>query len=86
MAEEWQRNPERFLFGRANSADSYIDLIIELLRHLDPSIAIERVVSSAPHHLLLHSPLGGLRPDVVRQRIIERMNRLNIRQGDAILG
>ena len=86
MAEEWQRNPERFLFGKADSLDSYIDLIIELLRHLAPSTSIERFVSSAPHNLLLHSPLGGLRPDAVRERIVARMNSLNIRQGDAIVG
>ena len=84
IAEEWLRNHERFLFGRADSVDSYIELIIELLRHLDPATAVERLVSSAPHNLLLHSPLGGLRPDAVRQRIIERMIALDLRQGDAL--
>ena len=86
IAEEWQKYPERFLFGSPNSVDSYIELMIELLRHLDPSTAVERLVSSAPHHLLLHSPLGGLRPDAVRECIIEQMRARNIRQGDALLG
>ena len=86
IAEEWQNSPERFLFGSPDSLDSYIELMIELLRHLDPSTAVERLVSSAPHHLLLHSPLGGLRPDAVRERIIEQMRSRNLYQGDALWG
>ncbi|MBO5671883.1 MAG: TIGR01212 family radical SAM protein [Alistipes sp.] len=86
IAEEWQKSPERFLFGSPNSVDSYIELMIELLRHLIPSTAVERLVSSAPHHLLLHSPLGGLRPDAVRERIIAKMIERKVRQGDALLG
>lgn len=84
MATEWLEHPERFLFGMGDNNDEYLSLIIEILRHLDPSIAVERIASTAPRHLLLHSPLSGVRIDTLRNNIVERMQREEIRQGDML--
>lgn len=81
MADEWLNHPERFALGNI-SADEYIDLIVDIIRHLDPSIAIERFASLAPRHLLLHSPLGGVRIDTLRELIIQHMSTLGATQGD----
>jgi radical SAM superfamily enzyme len=64
--------------------DEYLSLIIDILRRLDPSIAVERIASTAPRHLLLHSPLSGIRIDTLRNNLVERMQRGNIRQGDML--
>ena len=40
--------------------DSYLDLCVEIVKRLDPSIAIERFTSSAPADLLL-APRWGLK-------------------------
>ena len=81
MAEEWSTHPERFALNDI-SAEEYADLIIEIIRHLDPTIAIERFASQAPRNLLLHSPLGGVRIDTLRTMIISKMTALNATQGD----
>lgn len=84
MAQEWEQHPERFLFGGDGCVDDYVDLVVEILRRLDGSIAVERFVSLAPRNYLLHSPLAGLRPDEVRNRVIDRMLKLGAKQGDKI--
>ena len=81
MADEWLNHPERFALGNI-SADEYIGLIVEIIRRLDPHIAIERFASLAPRHLLLHSPLGGIRIDSLRELIIKRMSILGATQGE----
>ena len=84
MAKEWAEHPERFLFADTISTEEYASLIIEFLRHLKPSIAIERMASVAPRHLLLHSPLRGVRPDKLRELIIKQMRTMGATQGDLI--
>ena len=85
MAEEWASHPERFALNNI-TADEYAELIVEIIRHLDPSIAIERFASQAPRNLLLHSPLGGVRIDTLRSMIISKMSAINATQGDLIEG
>ena len=85
MAEEWVSHPERFALNNI-TADEYAELIVEIIRHLDPSIAIERFASQAPRNLLLHSPLGGVRIDALRSMIISKMSAINATQGDLIEG
>ena len=82
IAEEWINHSERFLFGTRDGGDEYIALLIDIVRRLSPSVAIERITSEAPRHLLLHSPLGGIRPDVLRNEFIRRMRENNYTQGD----
>ena len=76
MAEEWLQHPERFIFGREGMVEEYVELMCDVLLRLNPATAVERMVSSAPRHLLLHSPFGGIRPDEVQRRIVERLRTL----------
>ncbi|MBO7198606.1 MAG: TIGR01212 family radical SAM protein [Alistipes sp.] len=82
MEREWHEHPERFLFGGNFDTKDYIALVIEIIRHLNPNIAIERIVSQAPHHLIAHSPLGGIRPQEVRDAVINTMIINAYQQGD----
>lgn len=84
MATEWREHPERFLFGTGCNGDDYLSLMVDILRHLSPDIAIERIASTAPRHLLPHSPLGGIRMDALRNMLIDRMRTLNAQQGDML--
>lgn len=85
IAELWHSHPEEFLFGNNFGVEEYVTLLIDILRHLDPDIAVERIASSAPPHLTEHSPLGGIRPSTLRQRLVERMDMHDIRQGDLLI-
>ena len=82
IEREWEEHPERFLFAADFSADDYISLLVDIIRRLSPTIAIERMVSLAPRHLTRFSPLGGMRPDEVRRRVIEQLDCLGAVQGD----
>lgn len=84
MAEEFYLHPEDFLLSDNFSADDYIDLTIDILRRLRPTTAIDRLFTLAPRNLIIHSPLGGERPDALRQRLIERMEQNNYSQGDLL--
>lgn len=81
IATEWQRHPERFALNNI-TVEEYASLIIEIIRRLDPSICVERFASLAPRNLILHSPLGGVRIDSLRDMIIKQMYSLNATQGD----
>lgn len=83
MAEEWASHPERFALNDI-TAEEYVELVVEIIRRLDPAIAIERFASQAPRNLLLHSPLGGVRIDTLRTMIISKMSATNATQGDLI--
>ncbi len=82
MEREWREHPERFLFGTESSTEEYADLLVEIIRRLDPRIAIERLASQAPRNLILHSPLKGIRPHELRDMVVNRMLTENLRQGD----
>lgn len=82
MEREWREHPERFLFGTQSSTEEYADLLIEIIRRLDPRIAIERLASQAPRNLIVHSPLKGIRPHELRDMVVNRMLAENLRQGD----
>lgn len=83
MASEWLLHPERFALNNI-TAEEYVELVVEIIRRLDPAIAIERFASQAPRNLLLHSPLGGVRIDTLRTMIISKMSATNATQGDLI--
>lgn len=82
MEREWREHPERFLFGTQSSTEEYANLLVEIIRRLDPRIAIERLASQAPRNLILHSPLKGIRPHELRDMVVNRMLTENLRQGD----
>lgn len=85
MAKEWEEHPERFLFSQGFDSEAYISLIIDIIRRLEPTIAIERIASEAPRHLIAHSPLGGVRPDKLRDMLVKRMHDGGFRQGDLLI-
>lgn len=80
MGNEYTEHPERFhLFD----VDEYIDLVIDFIERLNPSIVVERFVSQSPKELLI-APDWGLKnyefTAKVNRRIIERntwQGRLN---------
>ncbi len=82
IEREWREHPECFLFGTQSSTEEYADLLIEIIRRLDPRIAIERLASQAPRNLIVHSPLKGIRPHELRDMVVNRMLTENLRQGD----
>ena len=84
IEREWRDHPERFLFSQNFGIEQYIDLIINIIRRLNPSIAIERFVSQAPRDLICHSPLEGIRPHKLRDMVTERMTLNKFHQGDLI--
>ena len=82
LEHEWREHPERFLFGTQSSTEEYTNLLVEIIRRLDPRIAIERLASQAPRNLIVHSPLKGIRPHELRDMVVNRMLAENLRQGD----
>ena len=82
MECEYATSPEEFIFAKDFGLDDYVDLVCDVLRHLDASVAVERLLSQAPVRLLSSSPLGGIRPDEFRCRVVERLNSLGAVQGD----
>ena len=83
MADEWRKHPERFALNNT-TAEDYATLVVDILRRLRPTIAIERIASVAPQHLLLYSPLKGVRPDMLKTMVVEQMRRVNATQGDLL--
>ena len=81
MAREWAEYPERFAL-RDYTAEDYVDLMVDIIRRLDPSVAIERFASQAPRNLLEGSMLGGIKLDRLRVMIVARMRELGAVQGD----
>lgn len=72
MSRQYAENPEGFnLF----TAEEYIDLVIDFVERLNPSIAIERFISQSPKNLLI-APDWGLKNfefvELFRKRIEER--------------
>lgn len=84
MANEYTTHPERFIFSNDYTIGDYINLLCDIIRRLSPTIAIERLSSLAPRELLLHSPLQGIRPDKLRDRVIATMHALNATHGDLV--
>lgn len=82
IASLWHSQPELFALNRGIATEEYIDLICRIIRHLRSDIAIERIASTAPRHLIEHSPLGGIRPDALREMVISHMHTIGATQGD----
>lgn len=72
MAQEYELCPQDF---RLFTASEYIDLVIDFLELLRPSIHVERFVSQSPKQLLI-APDWGLKnyefANLLRKRIAER--------------
>ena len=70
MAEEFAKHPEEFL---PMSIDDYVELVTSFISRLRKDIHIERFAASAPADFII-SPLWGLKPSEVQQRIEEKLS------------
>lgn len=72
MAREFAEAPEDFTMFKV---ETYVDVIVDYLEHLNPSIIVERFVSSAPDKMVI-APKWGLKNyefvAKVEKRLIER--------------
>lgn len=82
MEREYLLSPEDFIFSNGFTVDDYVALVCDILRHLSPTIAVERLLSQAPRHMLSSAVLGGIRPDEFRARVVARMKSMGAVQGD----
>ncbi|MBE0636986.1 MAG: TIGR01212 family radical SAM protein [Bacteroidales bacterium] len=78
MADQYKQTPEKFRFYALNE---YIDLVIDFVERLDPSIVIERFAGEVPPRFLEGPNWGPMRYDVVLQRIEKRFEERNTWQG-----
>lgn len=77
MAEEYVEMPSEFhLF----SVDEYIDLVIDFVERLNPSIVLERFVSQSPSSLLA-VPGWGLKNYEFVEKVRKRMAERDAQQG-----
>ncbi len=60
----------------------YIDLVVDFLSHLDRGIVVERLMSEAPHRLLI-APRWNQKSRDVRALIVRKMTERNCPQGCA---
>lgn len=66
MADDFETSPGDFV--SFPTAEDYVCLVREYMRHLRPDIKIERYVSSAPSDLII-APKWGLKPYEIKQLI-----------------
>ncbi len=77
MAHQYTEHPEYFHLYRA---EEYIDLIVDFLERLNPSIAIERFVSQSPASRLI-APDWGLKNFEFTEKIKKQLEERNTWQG-----
>ena len=77
MAREQAEHPEQF---HLYTVDEYIDLVIDFIERLNPSIVVERFVSQSPKELLI-APDWGLKNFEFTAKVNKRISERNARQG-----
>lgn len=77
MANEYAWRPEQF---HLPTIYEYIDLIIDFIERLNPTIVVERFASQSPKELLI-APDWGLKNHVVAAKVHRRMAERNTWQG-----
>lgn len=77
MAKEQAEHPEWF---HLYTADEYIELVIDFIERLNPSIVVERFVSQSPKELLI-APDWGLKNYEFTAKVNKRISERNARQG-----
>ncbi len=77
MAHEFAERPADF---RLFTTDEYIDLVIDYIEHLRPSLVLERFVSQSPRELLIASD-WGLKNHEFTERVRHRMRERGAFQG-----
>lgn len=82
MAKEYLSNPDNFsLF----SVEEYLELVIDYLELLSPSIVIERFVSQAPSEMVI-APKWGLKNFEFTARLVKRLQERGSWQGKHYIG
>ncbi len=79
MADEYARDPRRFVF---RGMEEYIDFFIEILRRLRPSLVVERFAGEAPPRHRVGAGWGLVRNEELAARLDRRLTELDVRQGD----
>lgn len=78
MEEDYKQHPADF---HPFSMDSYIDFIVEVTEHLNPSFIIERFAGEVPPRFLYVNNWGLQRYDVVLQQIEKKLEERDTFQG-----
>ena len=79
MEQDFKEHPEEF---QALDMSTYIDLMVEMIKRLRPDISIERFAAEVPPKYLSASPWQLQRYDVILQRIRQRLEELDVWQGE----
>jgi radical SAM protein (TIGR01212 family) len=77
MGREFTEHPDRF---HLYTVDEYIDLVIDFMEKLNPSIVVERFVSQSPQELLI-APDWGLKNFEFTAKVIKRFHERHTWQG-----
>lgn len=77
MAKEYMETPTTFYLF---SADEYIDLVIDFIERLNPSIVVERFVSQSPKELVI-APDWGLKNFEFTAKVNKRIEERKTWQG-----
>lgn len=77
MAKEFEEDPASF---HLYTVDEYIDLVIDFIERLNPSIVVERFVSQSPKELLI-APDWGMKNFEFTARVNKRIRERNTWQG-----
>jgi radical SAM protein (TIGR01212 family) len=77
MEREFTEHPDRF---HLYTVDEYIDLCLDFIEKLNPSIVVERFVSQSPKELLI-APDWGLKNFEFTAKVIKRFNERHTWQG-----
>lgn len=75
MAEEYALHPEQF---HLYTADEYIQLVLDYIEHLPPTLVIERFVSQSPKSLLL-APDWGLKNHEFTAKVQQALQERNLK-------
>lgn len=78
LAREYEKNPDIIDFIKLSD---YIDLVIDFLERLRPTIVLERFTGEAPPRFLAGPGWGLIRADQILQMIEKRLGERNTWQG-----
>lgn len=62
------------------TVEEYIDVLVNYIGHLRPTLILERFVSQSPAEMLV-APKWGLKNHEFTAKLVKRMQELNVRQG-----
>ena len=77
MAHQFKHTPEMFAFMEL---EEYIDLVVDFIELLNPSIILERFFSESPANMLIH-PKYDLKNFEVKHLVEKRLEERNAMQG-----